>query len=500
MIKIVKALINGQLVESATSTYVDMISPLTNEVIGRVPCMTENEIYSAIKKAHEAYLLWRFIPLMTRTRVMLQYQALIKENLNELATILCEESGKTFDDAKGDLVRGYEVVEFACSAPTLLMGETAENVANNVNTYSYKQAIGVCAGITPFNFPGMIPLWMFPLSIVAGNAFILKPSEMVPNTAIKLAELFYKAGAPKNILQVVHGQKEQVDMLLDHDLIKSYSFVGSPAVGGYIYSRATKNLKRAQALVGAKNHMVIMPDANKENVLNALVGASMGAAGQRCMAISVALFVGKAKEWIPQLVEKLAKVKPGAWEKDGADYGPIITKKAKNRIEELIQEGVNQGANLVLDGRGCTVEGYPNGNWIGPTVFRNVKVDMDIYKTEIFGPVLSILEPQSLTEALNIINNNMFGNGTSIFTSNGASATRFRREVSVGQVGINIPIPVPLPFFSFTGWKGSFFGDLHAYGKQAINFYTETKTVTEKWFEDEESEGIAFNFKADHSK
>ncbi len=500
MSKIIKALISGELVESKTNNYVDMVSPLNNEVIGKVPCMLESEIDDAVKKAHQAYLLWRFTPVMTRTRVMLKYQALVKDNMEELATILCEESGKTFDDAKGDLVRGYEVIEFACSAPTLLMGETIENVANKVNTYSYKQAIGVCAGITPFNFPGMIPLWMFPLSIVAGNAFILKPSEMVPNTALRLAELLYEAGAPKDILQVVHGQKEQVDMLLDHDLVRSYSFVGSPAVGGYIYSRATANLKRAQALVGAKNHMVIMPDANKENVLNALVGASMGAAGQRCMAISVALFVGSAKEWIPELVQRLSKVKPGAWDDKNADYGPLITKKAQNRVEDLIAQGVKEGANLVLDGRGVSVEGYPNGNWIGPTVFRDVKVDMDIYKAEIFGPVISILEPSTLNEALDIINNNMFGNGTSIFTSSGASATKFRREVLVGQVGINIPIPVPLPFFSFTGWRGSFYGDLHAYGKQAMTFYTETKTVTEKWFEDEEHEEVAFNFKENHSK
>ncbi|MCJ8326568.1 MAG: CoA-acylating methylmalonate-semialdehyde dehydrogenase [Campylobacterales bacterium] len=500
MSNVIKALIDGVLVESKSTQFVDMVSPLTNEVIGKVPCMLKEEIDEAVQKAHQAYLLWRFTPVMTRTRVMLKYQALVKENMEELATILCKESGKTFADAKGDLVRGYEVIEFACSAPTLLMGETIENVANKVNTYSYKQAIGVCAGITPFNFPGMIPLWMFPLSIVAGNAFILKPSEMVPNTALRLAELLYEAGAPKNILQVVHGQKEQVDMLLDHDLVRSYSFVGSPAVGGYIYSRATANLKRAQALVGAKNHMVIMPDANKENVINALVGASMGAAGQRCMAISVALFVGSSKEWIPELVERLKEVKPGVWNDESADYGPLITKKAQEKVERLIQEGVDEGANLVLDGRGATVEAYPNGNWVGPTVFRDVKVHMSIYKEEIFGPVISLLEPKTLNEALDIINNNMFGNGTSIFTSSGASATKFRREVLVGQVGINIPIPVPLPFFSFTGWRGSFYGDLHAYGKQAMTFYTETKTVTEKWFENEEHEEIAFNFKENHSK
>ena len=495
-----KMMVSNEFVESEANEYFDKLCPLTQDIQQLVPLCTESEISEAIEKAHVAYLSWKNTPIMTRTRLMLKYQALVKEHMDEIAEILCIEQGKTFDDAKGDIVRGYEIIEFACSAPTLMMGETVEHVSNKINTYSYKQAIGVCAGITPFNFPAMVPLWMFPLAIVAGNSFILKPSEMVPNTTMKLAQLFIEAGAPKDLLQIVHGQKEQVDTLLDHPLVKAYSFVGSPRVGSYIYSRATANLKRAQALVGAKNHMVIMPDANKEAVLNALIGASMGAAGQRCMAISVALFVGRAKEWIPEFVEKLKDVKPGVWNDKNASYGPIISKPALNNIETIIQEGVDEGATLVLDGRGAKVEGYENGNWVGPTVFTNVTADMSVYTKEIFGPVLSILEPNNLDEALDIINNNMFGNGTSIFTSSGASATKFRREVLVGQVGINIPIPVPLPFFSFTGWRGSFYGDLHAYGKQAITFYTETKTTTEKWFEDEEKNEVAFNFKADHSK
>jgi len=498
--KKLEMMVSNEFIQSETDKFFDKVCPLTQDVQVQVPLCTNDEIADAVEKAHAAYLTWKDTPIMTRTRLMLRYQALIKENIDEIAKILSVEQGKTFDDAKGDIVRGYEVVEFACSAPTLMMGETVEHVSNKMNTYSYRQPLGVCAGITPFNFPAMIPLWMFPLAIVAGNAFILKPSEMVPNTTMKLAELFIEAGAPKDLLQVVHGQKDQVDSLLDHPKVLAYSFVGSPAVGEYIYSRATANLKRAQAFVGAKNHMVIMPDANKENVLNALVGASMGAAGQRCMGISVALFVGAAREWIPELVDRLKEVKPGAWNDTDANYGPVMTKAAQNKIEGLIQSGVDEGATLLLDGRGAKVVGYDNGNWVGPTVFTKVDVDMSIYKEEIFGPVLSILEPKNLSEALDIINNNMFGNGTSIFTASGASATRFRREVQVGQVGINLPIPVPLPFFSFTGWRGSFYGDLHAYGKQAITFYTETKTVTEKWFEDEESEGVAFDFKADHSK
>ncbi|RXJ82429.1 CoA-acylating methylmalonate-semialdehyde dehydrogenase [Arcobacter sp. F2176] len=498
--KKLEIIVSNKFIESETTQYFDKVSPLTQEVQVQVPLCTKNEIDDAVEKAHKAYLSWKDTPIMTRTRLMFNYQTLIKENIDEIAEILSIEQGKTFDDAKGDIVRGYEVVEFACSAPTLMMGETVEHVSNKMNTYSYKQPLGVCAGVTPFNFPAMIPLWMFPMAIVSGNAFILKPSEMVPNTTMKLAELFIKAGAPKDLLQVVHGQKDQVDYLLDNPKVRAYSFVGSPEVGAYIYSRATANLKRAQAFVGAKNHMVIMPDANKENVLNALVGSSMGAAGQRCMGISVALFVGKSKEWIPELIQKIKEVKPGAWNDKSANYGPIITKTALNRIESIIEEGVKDGASLVLDGRNAKVDGYDEGNWVGPTIFTGVTTDMSIYTKEIFGPVLSILEPKNLNEALDIINNNMFGNGTSIFTSSGASATKFRREVQVGQVGVNLPIPVPLPFFSFTGWRGSFYGDLHAYGKQAITFYTETKTVTEKWFEDEENEDVAFDFKADHSK
>ena len=493
-------MVSNEFIQSNTDKFYEKICPLTQEVQVLVPLSTKDEISAAIEKSHRAYLSWKDTPIMTRTRLMLKYQALIKENIDELAEILSIEQGKTLDDAKGDIVRGYEVVEFACSAPTLMMGETIENVSTKMNTYSYRQALGVCAGVTPFNFPAMIPLWMFPLAIVCGNAFILKPSEMVPNTAMKLAELFIQAGAPKDLLQIIHGQKEQVDVLLDHDLVQAYSFVGSPAVGSYIYSRATANLKRAQAFVGAKNHLVVMPDANKQNVINALIGASMGAAGQRCMGISVVLFVGQAKAWISELVEALSKVKPGAWNDKSASYGPVMTKMALNRIEGFIQEGVDAGASLLLDGRGAKVKGYDKGNWIGPTVFSEVTTDMSIYKEEIFGPVLSIMQPKNLNEALDIINNNMFGNGTSIFTSSGARSTKFRRVVKVGQVGINVPIPVPLPFFSFTGWRGSFYGDLHAYGKQAITFYTETKTVTEKWFEEEEHEEVAFNFKEDHSK
>jgi malonate-semialdehyde dehydrogenase (acetylating)/methylmalonate-semialdehyde dehydrogenase len=372
-----------------------------------------------------------------------------------------------------------------------MMGETVENVARKIDCYSYTQPLGVCAGITPFNFPAMIPLWMFPLAVACGNTFILKPSEQDPLTPTRLAELFEEAGAPKGVLQVLHGNKNQVDFLLDHPDVRALSFVGSVPVAEYIYRRGTENGKRVQAFAGAKNHCVIMPDANKQQVINNLVGSSVGAAGQRCMAISVAVFVGAAKEWIPEIAEAIANVRPGAWDDENAAYGPVISPQAKERVEGLIAQGEKEGAKLLVDGRGCQVDGLPNGNWVGPTVFSNVTPDMEVYKTENFGPVLCTTEVDSLDGALELVNNNPYGNGTSIFTASGAAARKYQHEVEVGQVGINIPIPVPLPFFSFTGWKRSLFGDLHAYGKQGVRFYTETKTVTARWFESdlEEVEG-----------
>ncbi|MBL4606261.1 MAG: CoA-acylating methylmalonate-semialdehyde dehydrogenase, partial [Pseudomonadales bacterium] len=420
-----------------------------------------------------------------RARLMLRYQALLKQHHDELAKILSLETGKTFADAKGDVWRGIEVVEHACNIPNLMMGETVENVARNIDTYSYIQALGVCAGITPFNFPAMIPLWMFPLAIACGNTFILKPSEQGPMTPMRLAELFLEAGAPENVLQVIHGRKEQVDKLLTHPDIKTISFVGSVNVGQYIYRTGTENLKRVQAFAGAKNHMVVMPDANKQAVINALAGASCGAAGQRCMAISVAVLVGEAKDWVDDIKASLSQLKPGVWDDDQAAYGPQISPEAKHRILKLIKQGKDEGADCLLDGSNCTVEGYPEGNWVGPTLFANVSPKMSIYREEIFGPVLCLLSVDSLEEAITLINANPYGNGTSIFTASGAAAKKYQREIQVGQVGINIPVPVPMPFFSFTGWKNSFYGDQHAYGKQAVRFFTETKTITARWFDDD---------------
>ena len=479
----VKHYIDGEFTQGTGTSQIIVTNPANNSPIAVINAATSEEVHAAIASAKAAFKTWKEVPVSERARVMLRYQHLLKEHHDELATILAHETGKTFEDAKGDVWRGIEVAEHACNVASLLMGETVENVARSVDTYSYTQPLGVCAGITPFNFPAMIPLWMFPLAIACGNTFILKPSEQDPMTPQRLVELFVEAGAPKGVLQLVHGDKTAVDILLADPAIKAISFVGSVAVGQYIYKTGTDNLKRVQAFAGAKNHCVIMPDANKQQVINNLVGASVGAAGQRCMAISVAVFVGAAKEWIPELKEALAKVRPGLWDDKAAGYGPVISPAAKARVLKLIKQGIDEGAECLLDGSDFTVEGYESGNWIGPTMFNKVSTEMSIYKEEIFGPVLCCMESDSLEAAIELVNASPYGNGTSIFTASGAAARKYQHEIEVGQVGINVPIPVPLPFFSFTGWKGSFYGDQHAYGKQAVRFYTETKTITSRWFE-----------------
>ncbi len=486
----VPLLINGEMVASESTRLLPVTNPATQEVIAQVPCATEAEVERAVDAAKAAFETWKEMPVGERARLMLRYQALLKEHHDELATIISQETGKTFDDAKGDVWRGIEVVEHACNIASLSMGETVENVARKIDCYSITQPLGVCVGITPFNFPAMIPLWMFPMAIACGNTFVLKPSEQDPLTPMRLAELFQEAGAPAGLLQVVHGGKEVVDQLLTHKDTPAISFVGSVNVGEHIYRTGTDHMKRVQAFAGAKNHMVIMPDAQKNQVVNNIAGASVGAAGQRCMAISVAVFVGEARKWIPEVRDALAKVRPGAWNDPDAGYGPQINPQARQRVLSLIQEGKEAGADCILDGSECIVEGYPDGNWVGPTMFSNVTTDMSIYKEEIFGPVLIALEVDTLEEAIELVNNNPYGNGTSMFTASGAAARKYQHEIKVGQVGINVPVPVPLPMFSFTGWRKSFYGDQHAYGKQAVRFYTETKTVTARWFEDDIDTGV----------
>ncbi|BBT16406.1 CoA-acylating methylmalonate-semialdehyde dehydrogenase [Pseudomonas otitidis] len=484
MSRTIPQLIDGQWRESRARELIEVTDPATQAVLALAPRATAEEIEAAVASARDAFLTWREVPVPERARLMLRYQHLLKEHHDELAELLASETGKTFADAKGDVWRGIEVAEHAANVASLMMGETVENVAREIDTASWIQPLGVCVGITPFNFPAMIPLWMFPLAIACGNTFILKPSEQDPLTPNRLAELFLEAGAPKGVLQVLHGGREQVDALLTHPEVRAISFVGSVPVGQHVYRTGTAHMKRVQAFAGAKNHMVILPDANKEQTLSNLIGASCGAAGQRCMAISVAVFVGQAREWIGELAEQMAQLRPGHWSDPQAAYGPLISQQARQRVLRLIAEGKAEGAECLLDGSHCEVPGYPDGNWLGPTLFRGVTPRMGLYREEIFGPVLACVEVDTLDEAIALVNASPYGNGTSLFTRSGGAARHFQHAVEVGQVGINVPIPVPLPFFSFTGWKGSFYGDLHAYGKQAVRFYTETKTVTTRWFDD----------------
>ena len=485
----VKQLINGQFVDSNTSEWIDITDPATQEVIAKVPQTTDDEINQAVAAAQTAFQTWRKTPITNRARIFLKYQALIRDHMDELAEILTAEQGKTIADARGDVFRGLEVVEHAAGIANLQIGDFVENVASGVDTYSIWQPLGVCAGITPFNFPAMIPLWMFPMAIATGNTFILKPSEQDPMVTMRLVELAIEAGVPEGVLNVVHGGKATVDAICDHPDIKAVSFVGSTNVGKHVYERASQSGKRAQCMMGAKNHGVILPDANKEQTLNQLAGAAFGAAGQRCMALSVVVLVGAAGEWIDDIKAKAEGLIVSAGKHD-KDLGPLISPAAKARVEHLIGTGVEEGASLILDGRGITVEGYEKGNFVGPTIFDNVTSDMQIYKEEIFGPVLCIMRANSLDEAIELLNANPHGNGTAIFTQSGAAAHKFQQDIQVGQIGINLPIPVPLPMFSFSGSRASKLGDLGPYGKQAVQFYTQTKTVTARWFDEEASRGV----------
>ena len=412
-------LIDGQWQTSQARELIEVTDPATQEVIALAPKATAEEIEAAVASAQKAFLAWREVPVSERARLMLRYQHLLKEHHDELAEILAAETGKTFADAKGDVWRGIEVAEHAANIASLMMGETVENVAREIDTASWIQPLGVCVGITPFNFPAMIPLWMFPLAIACGNTFILKPSEQDPMTPNRLAELFLEAGAPTGVLQVLHGGREQVDALLVHPLVRALSFVGSVTVGQHVYRTGTQHLKRVQAFAGAKNHMVIMPDAPKDQVLSNLLGASCGAAGQRCMAISVAVFVGKSKQWIDELAEQMAALRPGHWQDSGAAYGPLISPQARQRVLRLIEQGKTEGAECLLDGSQCKVDGYPNGNWVGPTLFRGVTTKMGLYREEIFGPVLVCMQLDTLEEAIELVNASPYGNGTSLFTRSG---------------------------------------------------------------------------------
>jgi len=483
----VKLLIGGKFVESKTTQWRDVVNPATQEVLARVPFATPEEINAAVASGKEAFKTWKKTPIGTRARIFLKLQQLIRENMGELAALLTAEQGKTLPDAEGDVFRGLEVVEHAAGIGNLQLGELANNVANGVDTYTVMQPLGVCAGITPFNFPAMIPLWMFPMAIATGNTFVLKPSEQDPMVTMRLCELALEAGIPPGVLNVVHGGEDAVNAICDHPDIKAISFVGSTKVGTHVYNRASLNGKRVQCMMGAKNHAIVVPDANKDQALNALAGAAFGAAGQRCMALSVVILVGESQKWIPDLVAKAQTLKVSGGTEKGTDVGPVISCAARDRVVSLIERGIADGATLELDGRNPSVPGYEKGNFVGPTIFSGVKPGMSIYDQEIFGPVLCLAAADTLDDAIEFINANPNGNGTAIFTQSGAAARKFQEEIDVGQVGINVPIPVPVPIFSFTGSRASKLGDLGPYGKQVVMFYTQTKTVTARWFDDSTS-------------
>ena len=490
--------INGKHVKGTTGRFTDVYNPATGEVQAKVPLASVAELDAAVADAARAQVGWGATNPQRRARVMMKFAALINENMDKLAEAVSREHGKTLPDARGDVQRGLEVVEVCMGAPALLKGEYMNDGGPGIDLFSMRQPLGVVAGITPFNFPAMIPLWKMAPALASGNAMILKPSERCPSTSLLLAELLQQAGLPDGVLQVVNGDKEVVDAILDHEVIQAVGFVGSTPIAQYIYGRAASNGKRAQCFGGAKNHMIIMPDADMDKAADALVGAGFGAAGERCMAISVAVPVGDktADALIEKLVPRIEKLKVGPYTAgEDVDYGPLITKASQDRVKGLITSGVNQGATLVTDGRDFSIQGYENGFFVGPTLFDNVTPEMDIYKEEIFGPVLSQVRAKTYEDALKLTMDNPYGNGTAIFTADGDTARDFASRVNVGMVGINFPIPVPLSYFSFGGWKKSAFGDLNQYGPDAFRFYTKTKTVTARWFSGIK-EGGEFAFKA----
>ncbi|KAK9247435.1 Aldehyde/histidinol dehydrogenase [Lipomyces tetrasporus] len=488
-----KLFLDNQFLESKATTWMDLHDPATNNIVTRVPQSTTDELAAAVDSAARAFKSWRKTTLLTRQQIMFKFVQLLRRDWDRIAASITLEQGKTFADAKGDVLRGLQVAETACGVTTQLTGELLE-VSTDMETRCYREPLGVVAAICPFNFPAMIPLWCLPPAIITGNTVVMKPSERDPGAALIIAELAKEAGLPDGVFNIVHGTAPTVDFLIEEPRIKAISFVGSDRAGKYIYTRGTANGKRVQANLGAKNHAIIMPDSNKSQALKAIVGAAFGAAGQRCMAVSVIVTVGVTKQWISELVELAKNLKvSGGFEPD-ADLGPVISPQSKARIESLIQSAADEGAEIVLDGRGYKVEKYPNGNFVGPTIITGVKPGMRAYEEEIFGPVLSVASVDTLDEAIALVNANKYGNGVAIFTSSGSVASKFQKEIECGQVGINVPIPVPLPTFSFTGNKSSILGDLNFYGKAGMHFYTQMKTVTALWrSEDAVAEGFSVN-------
>ncbi|WP_019450241.1 CoA-acylating methylmalonate-semialdehyde dehydrogenase [Cupriavidus sp. BIS7] len=487
--------INGERVVGE-GCYSSVYNPSTGEVTGQIVLADSATLRHAILTAKAAFPAWRNTPPTKRVQVLFRFKQLLEENEKAIVELISQEHGKTIEDAAGELKRGIENVEYACGAPELLKGEYNRNVGPNIDAWSDFQPLGVVAGITPFNFPAMVPLWMYPLAIACGNTFVLKPSERDPSSTLMIAELFHKAGLPKGVLNVVNGDKEAVDALIEHPDVKALSFVGSTPIAEYIYSEGTKRGKRVQALGGAKNHAVFMPDADLNSAVNALMGAAYGSCGERCMAISVAVCVGDeiADALIEKIVPAIQALKIGPGTSCGLDMGPLVTSAALKRVAGYIAAGEAAGAKLLVDGRDFKVTGHENGYFLGGTLFDNVRTDMTIYKDEIFGPVLCIVRVKSLEQAMQLINAHEYGNGTCIFTRDGESARIFCDEIEVGMVGVNVPLPVPVAYHSFGGWKRSLFGDLHAYGPDGVRFYTRRKAITQRWPKREIIEKVQFAF------
>ena len=479
---LIEHFIDGKIVPGTSDRKGKVFNPAVGKQESEVILGTKQDLDLAVQKAKKAFEKWSNVTPIQRARIIFKYKEIIEKNSDLLAKLIVSEHGKVYEDAKGSLTRGLEVVEFACGIPQMLKGDFTENVGTNIDSWSVRQPLGVCAGITPFNFPAMVPMWMFPMAIACGNTFVLKPSEKDPSCPLKLAELFSEAGLPDGVLNVVNGDKEVVDAILEHKDISAVSFVGSTPIAKYIYENAAKNEKRVQALGGAKNHCVVMPDCDLDQAVNGLMGAAYGSAGERCMAQSVAVAVGNVGDkLVDELSKKVEALKIGPGMDKNSEMGPLVTKEHLERVRGYVDLGIKEGADLVVDGRDIKLQGYEDGYYIGGCLFDNVKKDMRIYKEEIFGPVLSVVRAKDFNEALNLINDHEFGNGTSIYTRDGDAGRTFANQIKVGMVGINIPIPVPVAFHSFGGWKRSLFGDQHMHGPEGVRFYTKLKTITSRW-------------------
>ena len=477
--------IGGRAHAPTTTRYGEVTNPATGQVIRHVPFANPADVDAAVRSADAAFPKWRAQPPLRRARVLMRFRELVEMHKKDLAKIVTQEHGKTLADAEGSITRGVEVVEFAIGIPHLLKGEHSENVGTDVDTWSIRQPLGVCAGITPFNFPAMVPMWMFPVAIACGNTFVLKPSERDPTLALRMAELLKEAGLPDGVFNVVHGDKESVDALLAHPLVRAVSFVGSTPIARYIYETGARHGKRVQALGGAKNHAVVLPDADLDFATEAIIGAAYGSAGERCMALSAVVAVGDAGDpLVAKLAARARKISTGPGDAPDIEMGPVITCAAKDRITGLIDKGVAEGAKLVLDGRRPSIPGHADGFFVGPTLFDHVKPAHAIYKEEIFGPVLSVVRAESLDDAIGLVNANPYANGAAVFTRSGHAARVFQQDCEVGMAGVNVPIPVPMAFFSFGGWRNSLFGDLHVHGMDGVRFYTRTKVMTARWPDD----------------